>query len=66
MGWKRVVIGGTLLGAGFFTMFDYLIMDLDVRSSLDQSDTGFVSYLAIFNKQYYTLEEYKKRKTLFL
>jgi hypothetical protein len=50
MGWKRIVIGGTLLGAGFFTMFDYLIMDLNVRSKLDQNDAAFVSYLAVFNK----------------
>ena len=50
MGWKKVVIGGALLTAGFFIMFEMLIMDQTVLKNLDERDAAFVSYLTLYNK----------------
>ena len=39
MSWKKVVIGGALVTAGFYQMFDMLILDKKVMQSLDEKDT---------------------------
>ena len=65
MGWKKVVIGGALISAGFYKMFDMLLMDKAVYESLDESDAAFVAYLTLFNKPYETLQEYQYRKSYF-
>jgi hypothetical protein len=48
--WKKLVIGGTLISAGFVSMFEMLIMDQTVFKELDETDAAFVGYLAIYNK----------------
>ncbi len=63
--WKKLVIGGTLISAGFVSMFEMLIMDQTVFKELDETDAAFVGYLAIYNKQYSKIEEYKQRKAIF-
>ena len=65
MGWKKAVIGGALIGAGFYQMFDMLMMDKGVFNALDDTDAAFVAYLTLFNKPYNTLEEYRLRKAFF-
>jgi hypothetical protein len=62
---KKMALGGALVGAGAFTMFEYLILDKTVFSELDDSDAAFIGYITMFNKNYLTLDEYKKRKALF-
>lgn len=62
MGWKKVVIGGALLTAGFFTMFEMLIMDETNLKGLDETDAAFVAYLTLYNKQYLSIDDYKFRK----
>jgi hypothetical protein len=66
-GWsfRKIALGGALIGAGAFTMFEYLIMDKTVFSELDDSDAAFIGYITMFSKNYLTLEEYKKRKAIF-
>lgn len=65
MSWKKVVIGGALVSAGFYKMFDMLILDKTVLQTLDDTDTQFVAYLALYNKPYNNLEEYRYRKMWF-
>ena len=65
MGWKKFLIGGTLVVTGSFTMFEYLILDKTVLRELGSDDATYVGYLSMYGKNYKTIEEYKYRKPLF-
>jgi hypothetical protein len=66
-GWsfRKIALSGALIGAGCITMFEYLIMDKTVFSELDDSDAAFIGYITMFGKNYLTIEEYRKRKSIF-
>lgn len=64
--WKKIVIGGTLLASGSFTMFDLLMMNKEVYDSLDEADAAYVGYLTMYGKSYKNIEEYRERKAYFM
>ena len=63
--WKRIVIGGGLLAAGSFEMFNMLIMNKEAFSTLDETDAAYVAYLTMYEKSYTRIEEYRARKANF-
>jgi hypothetical protein len=65
MGFKRWMLGGALIAGGSITMFEYLILDNTVYQQLDDTDSAFIAYITMYDKNYVTLEEYKKRKAYF-
>ena len=65
LSFKKMAMSAALIGAGAFTMFEYLILDKTVFSELDDSDSAFIGFITLYGKNYLTLEEYKTRKALF-
>jgi len=65
LSFKKMAMSAALIGAGAFTMFEYLILDKTVLSELDDSDAAFIGFITLYGKNYLTLAEYKQRKALF-
>ena len=65
LSFKKMALSATLIGTGAITMLQYLILDKTVFNELDESDIAYISYIALYGKNYYTLKEYQQRKAIF-